>query len=104
MKALSAHRKVFDELVAKYGDERDKPSSHVFCEFSRMCWEGPLRNKDVLWSNGSLFLAASAAIADEVANWFDELGFCACTGYYDPEEDVRNGCVDECTGFHYVDI
>ena len=24
------------------------------------------------------------------------------TGYYDPKEDVRNGEVDERTGFYYV--
>lgn len=104
MEILAPYRKRFDELVVKHGASRNKPSSDIFCEFSELCWFGDLRNKNILWSNGNLFLAPSAEIADEVANWLDELGFDACTGYYDPEEDRRNDCVDECTGFYYIDI
>ena len=102
MEILAPYRKRFDELVANC--KNDINSSDVFRDFSQLCWTGELHDKNVLWSNGCVFLTPSAAIADEIANWLDELGFCACTGYYDPEDDKRYDCVDECTGFYYTDI
>lgn len=46
------------------------------------------------------FLFNSEEKADALADVF-ELALndrCGCTGYYDPEDDKREGCVDEFTG------
>lgn len=57
------------------------------------------------WSNGWLILANSAEKANEMADYLDEtFGAVSVTGYYDPEEDERNGDVDMMTGYWYVDI
>ncbi len=41
--------------------------------------------------------------AQGIADFFEDLGFSdVSTGYYDPEEDKRNGEVDEYTGYYYV--
>lgn len=30
--------------------------------------------------------------------------YSSCTGYYNPEEDIRNGEVSEVTGLWYIDV
>ncbi len=41
--------------------------------------------------------------AEGIADFLEDLGFEDIrTGYYDPEEDKRNGEVDEYTGLYYV--
>lgn len=57
-----------------------------------------------IWSNGSIILCRSEDAANAVADLIDALHIGeATTGFYDPEEDERNGEVDACTGFYYVD-
>ena len=42
--------------------------------------------------------------AEGIADFLEDLGFEEVrTGYYDPEEDKRNGELDEYTGWYYVD-
>ena len=51
-------------------------------------------------------LSANESEVEAIANLFDQLygeGTCN-TGYYDPEEDERNGEVDAYTGLYYVTI
>ena len=54
------------------------------------------------WSNGDSILCDTESAANHLADFLEDLGFDICTGYYDPEEDKRNGEVDECTGYWYV--
>ena len=55
-------------------------------------------------------LCATEMFADLMADRIEELyrkqgeDVMLSTGYYDPEEDKRNGEEDECTGYWYVDI
>lgn len=91
----------FDRIVRENNNDIDK----VYCALGVMLMpNGKLYDKDVLWCNGELLLAANVEIANIVADWFDELFDCACTGYYDPEYDAVWGLTDECTGYWYVDI
>ena len=94
-------RAVFESLVQKHNQDIDK----VYFEFGEMLMENhPLCDKNVLWCNGEILLAANVEIANEVADWLDELFDCACTGYYDPAYDAAWGLTDECTGYWYIDI
>lgn len=56
--------------------------------------------------NGDELLCSTETVADLVANYIDMLceDEVSHTGYYDPEEDERDGCVDEFTGYWYVDF
>ena len=49
-------------------------------------------------------LCQSEEKINALADLLDDLGCTAITGYYDPEEDERNGTVDQYTGFYYLDI
>lgn len=43
--------------------------------------------------------------ANRIADFLEDLGFdYAVTGYYDPEQDKRNNCVDAYTGKWYVSV
>ena len=56
--------------------------------------------------DGTEILSANESEVEAIANLFDQLygeGTCN-TGYYDPEEDERNGEVDAYTGLYYVTI
>lgn len=54
---------------------------------------------------GDEFLTETEEKADRIADFLEALGFdYANTGYYDPEEDQREGCVDNCTGKWYVSV
>ena len=60
----------------------------------------------VFCSGDMEFLFCSEEKADAMADVIDlAFGFgypCSYTGYYDPEEDERDGCVDELTGKWYA--
>ena len=63
-----------------------------------------------VWSNGTEILckteSAANAMADLIESLYrsDDEEVVVITGYYDPEEDKRNGKEDRYTGWWYVDI
>lgn len=56
------------------------------------------------WANDEEILSKNECAINHVADLLDTIGYDAVTGYYDPEEDERNGEVDEYTGYYYVSI
>lgn len=61
-------------------------------------------SKHKIWTDGSELLVDDENIADIIADFIQSLGFDSHTGYYDPEEDRRDNCIDDHTGWYYVDI
>lgn len=60
-------------------------------------------NKHGYWTDGEEILCKTETEADVVADFLEDLGFdCLNTGYYNPEEDERDDCVDEHTGYWYI--
>lgn len=59
-----------------------------------------------IWTDGSEILCKTEAMADAIADLIDAVEGepVAHTGSYDPEEDERNDCVDNYTGWYYVDL
>lgn len=58
-----------------------------------------------MWYDGSEYiLCRTEEMADALADWLNEFDYDAATGYYDPEEDQRDDCVDDHTGWYYVHI
>lgn len=57
-----------------------------------------------IWTDGSELLCCDETTADVVASFLTSLGFDAHTGYYDPEEDAKDGIYDDHTGAWYIDI
>lgn len=55
------------------------------------------------WTDGSEFLFENEGDAEYFADFLEILGFDTYTGYYDPEEDARNGETNDHTGWYYVD-
>ena len=58
------------------------------------------------WTDGEKILCKDEAAINGIADLVDDIagyGIC-CTGYYDPEEDKRNGCEDKYTGYHYLEL
>lgn len=65
-----------------------------------------LRNECPLWTNGVEIMCASEWLAETIADALERISGekVAHTGYYDPEEDKRDNCVDRNTGWWYVDF
>ena len=63
------------------------------------------RNKHGIWMDDKgMILCKTETQADGIADFLEDLGFdYVRTGYYDPAQDEKEGCVDEYTGFYYVD-
>lgn len=61
-------------------------------------------NKHGFWTDGGEILCKTEAAAEAVASFLDDCGFSGdlATGYYDPEEDKRNGEEDCHTGYYYI--
>lgn len=58
------------------------------------------------WTDGEKILSKDQDAINAIADFLDDTagyGVC-CTGYYDPEEDKRNDCVDEYTGYYYLEL
>ncbi len=52
---------------------------------------------------GDELLCKTETQAEGIADFLEDLGFeDVRTGYYDPEEDKRNGEVDQYTGWYYI--
>lgn len=65
-----------------------------------------LKSHFIVNSNRDEILSTEEGEIEAIANLFDQLygeGTCN-TGFYDPEEDDRNGEVDAYTGLYYVTI
>ena len=66
--------------------------------------------KEVWCNNGDEIMCCSKEIADVFADLIENLyrsqgeEIVVITGYYDPEEDERNGEIDDCTGYWYVSL
>lgn len=56
-----------------------------------------------LWTDGDEILGGEEAI-NRMADILDARGYAACTGYYDPEEDKKNGETDSVTGYWYLEV
>jgi len=56
--------------------------------------------------NGEEILSKSESLIDALAALFDSIGEgdSVVTGYYDPEEDIRDGAVDQNTGYYYLTV
>ena len=57
-----------------------------------------------VWTDGEQLLTKDINLANIFADFFYALGFLAATGYYDPEEDERDGLVNAWTGFYYISL
>ncbi len=63
-----------------------------------------------VWSLGDELLCKTESSANALADLLEQLynsqgeEIIINTGFYDPEEDKRNGEEDRCTGWWYVDI
>ena len=62
------------------------------------------RNKNGIHFYNEYTLVVGTEIeAKAIAKLFEDLGFYNVTiGYFDPENDMKNGEVDECTGKYFV--
>lgn len=58
------------------------------------------------WFDGEEVLCETEQQAENLADFFDTLygGATVNTGYYDPDEDERNGETNDHTGWYYVTI
>ncbi len=58
-----------------------------------------------IWAISDEILCGSETVADAIADLLEAAGYdCVNTGYYDPDEDERNGETDRCTGWWYVTV
>lgn len=63
-----------------------------------------------VWGTGDEILCRTESAADAIADLIESLyraddeDILVCTGYYDPDEDARNGETDRFTGWWYVDL
>ena len=68
---------------------------------------GRVYSEDVLiWTDGTEILCKTEWLAELIADMIKQIAGEpeAHTGYYDPSEDERDGCVDSHTGWYYVDF
>ena len=62
-------------------------------------------DKHGYWTDGEEILCKTKEAAEHLVNFLEAIGFTDLnTGHYDPEEDKRDNCVDNHTGFHYIGI
>lgn len=57
-----------------------------------------------IWSDGDKILCDDFIIANLIADLLQAMGYTPVTGYYDRDDDEKNGTVDEYTGFHYISV
>lgn len=53
-------------------------------------------------TDGDTILCREDAATELMADILTAAGEDICTGYYAPEEDERDGCTDDYTGWYYV--
>lgn len=59
-----------------------------------------------IWTDGDEILCKTEDLADIIADVIDNLvgDSISHIGYYDPDEDKRDHCIDDHTGWWYVDF
>ena len=64
------------------------------------------KDEGKFWTDFEKILCKDKAALTGIADLIDDVaGYgITCTGYYDPEEDARTGCVDKYTGYHYLEL
>lgn len=74
--------------------------------FNEVCAQLPHTPCDGLWTpDDEEILSESEDQIESLADTMDEMfGNCTSTGYYDPEEDARNGETNERTGYYYLTL
>lgn len=67
--------------------------------------DGVSKVREEVWTDGTEIMCAYESTAEFIANILEAISGEkeAHTGYYDPFDDARDGCVDNHTGFYYVD-
>lgn len=70
---------------------------------SRLPWTDSMENYNI-WTNGESILCPDNDIANWIANFLDNMGYTAMTGYYDPDADRKSHSVDYLTGWYYVEV
>lgn len=101
--ALPCLRSAFDRIVNKYDGDPDALGD-IYTDFADAVMNENLCEKSILWSDGEMLLTPSMKIANLIADWLDELGATAQTGYFDPKLDEQYGDTDIYTGNWYIDI
>lgn len=48
-------------------------------------------------------MSSNEKAVNVLADFLEYFNVAPCTGYYDPEEDIRNDEVTECTGLYYIE-
>ena len=91
-------------------EERFDFESHVFENvFGKILSALPERvwDEDIvtIWTDGTEILCKTEWLAETIADMIEQISgeHEAHTGYYDPEEDKIDNCVDEKTGWYFVD-
>ncbi len=71
--------------------------------FARICKVLPSKPtaEGHFWATDMIF-ADTDERANHLADLLDDMGYTACTGYYDPKDDEEAGTIDSCTGWYYV--
>ena len=65
----------------------------------------PSDKVDLWYDGGDYILCRTEEHANALADWLDvHGGYCSATGYFDPAEDEKDGCVDDHTGWWYVAV
>lgn len=82
---------------------RDDEVKYVLCQICKLL---PHTSDYRIWSDGDEILCETEQLAEDIADFFDALYRepTVNTGYYDPEEDAREGKSFDTTGFYYVTV
>lgn len=103
---LGSNADIEDAIALERFTQRRNQLRRVTSFFMRLLSLLPNRpdehNDAKIWTNGESIMCRSEDVAYAIADIFDALGGKCAVDYYDPEEDERNGEVDECTGYWYV--
>lgn len=106
---MTVYEYVYCEDKELTEDFRDHIFENAFDEYVRHLPTTPITEhgrKNPVWTDGSEILCESEVLAKTIADMLDYItGECESHyHYYDPEEDERGGCVDDHTGWWYVDF
>lgn len=82
---------------------RDDEVKYILCQICKLLPHTPDYR---IWSDGDEILCETEQLAEDIADFFDTLYRepTVNTGYYDPEEDAREGKSFDTTGFYYVTV
>lgn len=78
--------------------------------FNAICERLPDYSEGRIWCSGDEILVRTQSAAETLADLIELVArqngeeVIVNTGYYDPEEDKKNGEEDRCTGWYYLNI